>query len=1204
MTQHDHHISEREIDTKIEKLEATNRALLDALDLVVSIDMIQSSANLEKDRRSILIAASEQLKRVSPFSAVGFFFNDAVTNAIKLEYCFPESEIAAVKEHAKMVLNAAMQEWLFNHNRIMHVPGLQPNTLAMFYPLVTRTQRFGFFFGFIAEEKAPSTEIAHHLLRFIFNNASNLLEKKELVRNLTEHREHLKDLVKQRTKALERQAKDLVAAKNKAEEQTEILHRQATDLIAARETALERRIHILITFLTLIIIFAGSVANVLLGMNMWATIITAASFIIVVIFFIIARHEKHYQWSIVPLFIISVVLLSTVWFLNAGYDGNIINLMFVYFMGMYTIIQKKYKTIVFLTFLTMFSSLVVIQYSFPELVIPYDNKEQRFVDLLAGNILYFFFIYFIINIIIKSYTAENNEVAVMNEQLKNKNKEIIENNLKIQESEERYRTLIDNSTDLIQSVAPDGRFLFVNPNWLHTLGYNEEEVPGLNLFKIIHHDSVPHRQPLFEKILRGATVPHMEVTFIAKDGRPIFLEGSAVPRLLDGNVIATQSFFHDITERKLVGETLRLSERKYKNIFNFAPVGIYQSSPDGRFITVNNELAKILGYDSPDEMMSLDMANDVYFDKEERAALIAQFEPEGSVADLEIRWKNKNGVPVWIQLNSRAVKGADGKTLHFEGFVRDIGERKRAEESLHESEERFRRVVEHIKDALMIDDVSGKIVYANDQFLRLFGFERKNLKQLKFEDYVAPEWQAELRERHNRRIRGESAPIQFEYEGIRTDGKRIWLEVDVVLLFDDNGRTIGTQSAIRDITARKHAENQLRNNEERLRLAMSAANQGLFDIDATTGNTVTNPIYNQNLGYQPGELRETFAKWLKRTHPDDRQKVLAGYKKYFSNQQDENSVEIRQQTKSGEWKWFFTIGKAIEFDKDGRPTRIIGFQTDISERKRAEESLRESESEVRKLNEVLEQKVEERTRELEEMNKQLESFSYSISHDLRAPLRAINSFTKFLIEDENKRLSAEGRRHTSIIRKNTERMSRLIDDLLEFSRASRKEMYKVNFNIEQLAKQTLDGLLEVEPDRTIESTILPLPNAYGDPSLIRQVLVNFLSNAIKFSKKRADTKIEIGCLESPVDGAASATTRREENIYYVKDNGAGFDMKYVDKLFGVFHRLHKEEEYEGTGVGLAIVQRIIQRHGGRVWVHSEVDNGATFYFALSNSLNM
>lgn len=239
MTQHDHHIPEREIGTKIEKLEATNRALLDALDLVVSIDTIQSSANLEKDRRSILIAASEQLKRVSPFSAVGFFFNDAVTNAIKLEYCFPESEIAAVKEHAKIVLNAAMQEWLFNHNRIMHVPGLQPNTLAMFYPLVTRAQRFGFFFGFIAEEKAPSTEVAHHLLRFIFNNASNLLEKKELVRNLTEHREHLKDLVKQRTKALERQTEDLVAAKNKAEEQTEILHRQATDLIAAREAALE-----------------------------------------------------------------------------------------------------------------------------------------------------------------------------------------------------------------------------------------------------------------------------------------------------------------------------------------------------------------------------------------------------------------------------------------------------------------------------------------------------------------------------------------------------------------------------------------------------------------------------------------------------------------------------------------------------------------------------------------------------------------------------------------------------------------------------------------------------------------------------------------------------------------------------------------------------------------------------------------------------
>jgi light-regulated signal transduction histidine kinase (bacteriophytochrome) len=242
---------------------------------------------------------------------------------------------------------------------------------------------------------------------------------------------------------------------------------------------------------------------------------------------------------------------------------------------------------------------------------------------------------------------------------------------------------------------------------------------------------------------------------------------------------------------------------------------------------------------------------------------------------------------------------------------------------------------------------------------------------------------------------------------------------------------------------------------------------------------------------------------------------------------------------------------------------------------------------LRKLNLELERRVKERTAQLEALNKELESFSYSVSHDLRAPLRSIDGFCRALIEDYSHLLDDEGKRYLNRMLTSTQRMSDLINDILALSRLTRGDLHRVQFNLSQVVQDICQEYQEAQPERQVKLIIAPNGEVNGDKNLLDAAIRNLLSNAWKFTAKHATACIEFGIME-----------KNGEKIYYIRDDGAGFDMAYADKLFGAFQRLHTHDEFDGSGIGLATVQRIINRHGGRIWAEAEVEKGAIFYFIL------
>ncbi|MGD9367414.1 MAG: response regulator [Desulfobacteraceae bacterium] len=383
--------------------------------------------------------------------------------------------------------------------------------------------------------------------------------------------------------------------------------------------------------------------------------------------------------------------------------------------------------------------------------------------------------------------------------------------------------------------------------------------------------------------------------------------------------------------------------------------------------------------------------------------------------------------------------------------------------------------------------------------------------------------------------------------------------------------------------ALEQAHEELKTSESKYRGIYENAIEGIFQTTPEGRFLDASPSLARSLGYDsPGELVATVTDAAHQPflRPQDQKIVWQA----LDQKGELFGFETQFKKKNGEVVWVMISAKAVR-DKNDELHYFQGFVVDITERKRAEE-------EIRRLNQELEQRVVDRTVQLEAANKELEAFSFSVSHDLRAPLRHIVGFLELLQKKSAVALDEQGQHYMDVISESTRKMGQLIEDLLSFSRMGRQALSRQAVDLKTLVGEVIDELGPEAAGRTISWHVGDLPMVTGDRALLRIVLVNLISNALKFTRPREQAEIEIGCTPG----------RKNETFVFVRDNGVGFDMNYADKLFGVFQRLHQADEFEGTGIGLATVRRIIARHGGRTWAEGKPDHGAAFYFALPHTL--
>ena len=631
--------------------------------------------------------------------------------------------------------------------------------------------------------------------------------------------------------------------------------------------------------------------------------------------------------------------------------------------------------------------------------------------------------------------------------------------------------------------------------------------------------------------------------------------------------------------RRLEGVVAELkeSEERYRAVVEQAAEGILLIDVDTkRVLEANAAYQDLLGY-SLEEILQLSLYNLVPYPAESMDCYVRQVLEQKSYVSGQRRHRRKDGSLVDVEVSASLISYGSRGTICI--VVRDITERKQTEEI----RARLAAIVESSDDAIISKTLDGTITSWNHGAEKIYGYSSEEIVGKPVSVLVPTDRPDEIPEILEKVGRGEAID-NYETVRIAKDGRRLDVSLTISPVKDLSGNLVGASTIARDITERRRTESELRLSEARFRamIEQSPLSIQVLSPDGQTlqVNRAWEELWGVTLqdiaGYNLLEDQQLVAKglmpYIRRGFAGEPTLIPAA-----AYDPDETIPGLTSHEEPKRWVRAFIY--PIK-DEDGNVREVILMHEDITERKQAE-------VEIRKLNEQLEQRVQRRTAQLNAFNRELEAFSYSVSHDLRAPLRSIDGFSKILLEDYADELDEEGNDYLKRVRAASQRMGQLIDDLLDLSRMTRSEMRRESVDLSDLAKSFAEELKRSQPERRVEFLIEGGLLVEGDKSLLRVVLENLLRNAWKFTGKQTHARIEFGALE-----------QEDKRAYFVRDNGAGFDMAYADKLFGAFQRLHGGSEFEGTGIGLATVQRIIHRHGGRVWAEGRVGYGATFYFTL------
>ncbi len=792
----------------------------------------------------------------------------------------------------------------------------------------------------------------------------------------------------------------------------------------------------------------------------------------------------------------------------------------------------------------------------------------------------------------------------------------------LQNSERRFRDLVEQSPFSIQMLSSNGRTLAVNPAWEKLTGLSFEALEDYNILQdpqLIHKGVIPY-------IKKGFAGEATEIPPITYDSTETQAIGAPASRFCvrafiypikdeSGSVQEVILMHEDVSEREQTLLNLRESKARLSEAQRIAHLGSWQLDLSSNELYWSDEIFRIFEIDPQQFGASYDAFLDaIHPDDRERVNAAYLYSLENRLPyEIEHRLQMKDGRVKYVQERCETEFDVDGKPLRSMGTVQDISEYKRAEMTARENEQRFHILAKISPVGIYRSDAQGLCIYVNERWLEMAGITES---QVLGEDWVKV-IHADDRERvfqeWSHAVRTQ-APFYTECRLQRpaaadgSQGRITWVLAQATAERDATENTAGYVGTITDITQHKRIEEALGE------LAAAGAGEAFFQRLAQGVATLFNArkaFLCRFLPDQP-EVVENLAVWIRaglESKGEDacrlsdspcskaiEQGSVFTIKAHLGTQFGDDCCSLATTTRAESF-----IGTPL-LDGAGRTIGIMGIVDDkpledsqalqpilemFAARAAAELERQAAEQAIRHQRDQLEREVQQRTVELRTSNEELESFAYSVSHDLRAPLRAIDGFSLALLEDYGERLDETAASYLQRVRAGTQRMGMLIDDMLQLSQVTRGEFACQPVDLSSLANSVIRQLQESSPGREVLVSVEPNRVVEGDHRLLGVLLDNLLGNAWKYTSKKDHSRIEFGCI-------------RQDNgqVFFVRDNGVGFNMKYVNKVFAAFQRLHSGSEFEGSGIGLATVQRIVNRHGGRVWAEAEEGKGATFYFTL------
>jgi PAS domain S-box-containing protein len=747
----------------------------------------------------------------------------------------------------------------------------------------------------------------------------------------------------------------------------------------------------------------------------------------------------------------------------------------------------------------------------------------------------------------------------------------------LRKSEQKYRAIVENMSDVVFIVDQTGKLLFITPSATRLIGYEQSEMIGHNIQEFIYKEDFTAALKNIGHAVSEKGIISNEIRLLHKNGSVLWMQTFTRPLFEEGDAVAVQGSFWDITERKQAEEALKASERKFRDLITNMQEVLYTLDRNGRITFVSPSVLSMTQYRDSD-IIGHHVEEFIFSDDLPRLLQELQnFLSGKGKSENEYRMVTKSGEIRWMRtLSSLLFEGEE--IIGVQGILSDITERKKSEEEVRATRDMLQLIMNNIPQGIFWKDRRSTYLGCNNVLARAVGLESA-VSIIGKTDYDLP-WsteQAESFREYDRRIMENDRPEYRIIEQQReADGKLAWVETNKVPLHDAQGNVIGIMGTYEDITERKRVEEALRESEEKFRSLVETTSDWIWETDADGVYTYTSPRVRSLLGYEPEEVlgRKPF----EFMPPDESARIWSEFARMAKERKAFVGLENVNIRKDGRRVVLETSG-VPRLDGQGNLLGYRGIDRDITDRKRAEEVLKRSHHELEFL-------VQERTAELERRNEELQNFTFAAAHDLQEPLRKIQTFSDLL--DTNS-INTKDRDYIKRMHETATRMRQVLQSLMKYSSLTSKAEPFGRIDLNEVAREVVSDLELQIRDTGALVEIRDLPEIEADAGQMRQLFQNLLENAMKFRREGIQPIIRIH--------ADSSSQSRECHLTF-NDNGIGFEEKYMERIFKPFYRLHGKDEYAGVGMGLSICSKVIEHHRGTITAKSTPGKGSTFIITL------